>query len=267
MKQRLDVVLVERNLVPTRAKAQALILAGSVYVDGQKRTKAGEPIKVDAEIEVRSSLPFVGRGGFKLDHALATFGIEVRGLTALDVGACTGGFTDVLLQRGARQVYAIDVGYGQLDYRLRTDERVMVLERTNIRQLAALPDGATADCGVVDVSFISLRLVLPAMQKLLQPNAWIVALIKPQFEAGPQDVGQGGVVRDPHVHRRVLEEILQFAAANQLTPHGLTMSPITGPAGNREFLAWLGGPGPSINIDRAIEQALKTEPVSNPELE
>jgi 23S rRNA (cytidine1920-2'-O)/16S rRNA (cytidine1409-2'-O)-methyltransferase len=260
MKQRLDLVLVERNLVPTRAKAQALILAGSVFVNGQKRTKAGEAINVEAEIEVRGALPFVGRGGFKLDHALTTFDVAVTGRSAIDVGACTGGFTDVLLQHGARQVFAIDVGYGQLDYRLRTDERVVVLERTNIRQLMALPGDVLADCGVVDVSFISLKLVLPAMQQLLQPDAWIIALIKPQFEAGPQDVGHGGVVREPRVHRRVLEQILEFAAAHQLPPHGLTASPITGPAGNREFLAWLGGAGPALNIERAIEQALAAPP-------
>lgn len=262
MKQRLDVVLVERNLAPTRAKAQALILAGSVYVEGQKRTKAGEQIKGDAAIEVRSSLPFVGRGGFKLDHALSTFGLDVRGLEALDVGACTGGFTDVLLQRGASRVFAIDVGYGQLDYRLRTDERVVVLERTNIRHLAELPDGARGDCGVVDVSFISLELVLPAMQRLLQAQGWIVALIKPQFEAGPQDVGQGGVVRDPRIHRRVLHKILSFGRDQGLEPHGLTLSPITGSAGNREFLAWLGGDGPALNIERAIDQVLTAVPVA-----
>ena len=205
---------------------------------------------------MRGALPFVGRGGFKLDHALATFGLDVAGRSAIDVGACTGGFTDVLLQRGAAQVYAIDVGYGQLDYRLRTDDRVVVLERTNIRQLDQLPEARLADCGVVDVSFISLKLVLPAMQLLLRPDAWIVALIKPQFEAGPQDVGRGGVVRDARVHHRVLTEVLEFAAAHGLPPHGLTLSPITGPAGNREFLAWLGGAGPAIDTERAISAAL-----------
>jgi 23S rRNA (cytidine1920-2'-O)/16S rRNA (cytidine1409-2'-O)-methyltransferase len=256
MKQRLDLALVERNLVPTRAKAQALILAGDVFVNGQKRTKAGEPVAADATIEVRGALPFVGRGGYKLDHALSVFGLDVTGRVALDVGACTGGFTDVLLQRGAARVYAIDVGYGQLDYRLRTDERVTVLERTNIRQLEVLPDAQLADCGVVDVSFISLKLALPAMQRLLQPDSWIVALIKPQFEAGPQDVSRGGVVRDRRVHRRVLHDMLSWAAEHQLAPHGLTLSPITGPAGNREFLAWLGGAGPALAVDQAIEQAL-----------
>lgn len=256
MKQRLDLVLVERHLAPTRAKAQALILAGSVYVDGQKRTKAGEQISPEAHIEVRGALPFVGRGGLKLAHALDTFSLDVRGLTAIDVGACTGGFTDVLLQRGAARVYAIDVGYGQLDYRLRTDPRVVVLERTNIRSLDTLPDTVLAECGVVDVSFISLELVLPAMQRLLTPEAWIVALIKPQFEAGPRDVGKGGVVRDPRVHRRVLRQILTFAASHGLPPHGLTASPITGPAGNREFLAWLGGSGPELAIEQAIDDVL-----------
>lgn len=256
MKQRLDIVLVERHLAPTRSKAQALILAGSVYVDGQKRTKAGEAINADAAIEVRGALPFVGRGGFKLQHALDQFKLDVTGKLAIDVGACTGGFTDVLLQRGAARVFAIDVGYGQLDYRLRTDDRVSVLERTNIRQLEALPDQVLADCSVVDVSFISLKLVLPAMQRLLRPDAWIVALIKPQFEAGPQDVGRGGVVRDPHVHRRVLRDTLAFAPSIGLAAHGLTASPITGPAGNHEFLAWLGGAGPELDVERAIERAL-----------
>lgn len=255
-KQRLDLVLLERQLAPTRAKAQALILAGSVFVNGQKRTKAGEAVEVDAAIDVRDALPFVGRGGFKLEHALHEFKLDPTGSTAIDVGACTGGFTDVLLQHGAARVFAIDVGYGQLDYSLRTDARVVPLERTNIRQLEALPDNVRADCGVVDVSFISLKLVLPAMQRLLVPDAWIVALIKPQFEAGPQDVSKGGVVRDRKVHARVLHEILAFAAAIDLAPHGLTVSPITGPAGNREFLAWLGGAGPALPVDAAIEAAV-----------
>jgi len=253
-KGRLDLLLVERGLAPTRAKAQGLIMAGQVFVADQKRTKAGEQVPLDAPIEVRGSQPYVGRGGLKLAHALDEFALDVAGLAALDVGACTGGFTDVLLQRGAARVYAIDVGYGQLDYRLRTDERVAVLERTNIRQLEALPDGKQADCGVVDVSFISLRLVLPAMQRLMRPDGWIVALIKPQFEAGPQDVGRGGIVRDPRVHRRVLAEILEFATTIGLPPHGLTRSPITGAEGNVEFLAWLGGPGPALALSAAIER-------------
>ena len=173
----------------------------------------------------------------------------------LDVGASTGGFTDVLLQRGARRVYAIDVGYGQLDYALRIDPRVVVLERTNIRQLEALPDGVLADCGVVDVSFISLRLVLPAMQRLMQPQAFVIALVKPQFEAGPHDVGKGGIVRDPQVHRRVLHDVLGFAASAGLTPRSLTRSPITGAAGNIEFLALLGGDGPPLDLAGAVAAA------------
>jgi len=255
-KTRLDVLLVERGLAQTRAKAQALIMAGQVYVAEQKRVKAGEQVAVDAPLEVRGGLPYVGRGGLKLAHALDLWQLDVTGKVALDVGACTGGFTDVLLQHGAAQVYAIDVGYGQLDYGLRVDPRVVPLERTNIRHLQALPDNAVADCGVVDVSFISLRLVLPAMRQLMRPDAFVVALIKPQFEAGPQDVGKGGIVRDPRVHRRVLQDMLSWAAANDLTPHGLTSSPITGASGNREFLAWLGGPGPVLDQPTAIEAAL-----------
>ena len=254
MKQRLDQVIVDRGLAPTRTKAQALILAGDVFVDGQKRTKAGEQIRADAHIELQAALPFVSRGGFKLDHALHTFPIDVAARSWIDVGASTGGFTDVLLQRGAARVYAIDVGYGHLDYRLRNDARVVVIERTNIRQLQALPDGTHADAGVVDVAFISLKLVLPAMQRLLQPDAPIVALIKPQFEAGQHDVGRGGVVRDRRVHARVIGDIVAFAASIGLTPHGLTPSPITGPAGNREFLVWIGGSGPALDLEHAIAQ-------------
>ena len=254
-KARLDVLLVERGLAPTRAKAQGMIMAGQVYVSDQKRTKAGEQTEVEAPIEIRGGLPYVGRGGLKLAHALDEFRLDVRDRVAMDVGACTGGFTDVLLQRGAQRVYAIDVGYGQLDYSLRLDPRVVVLERTNIRQLTALPDGASTDCGVVDVSFISLRLVLPAMQRMMARDGFIVALIKPQFEAGAQDVGKGGVVRDQRVHRRVLHDVLGFAAEHGLTPHGVTRSPVTGAAGNVEFLAWLGGPGPELPFD-AVEYVL-----------
>ena len=255
-KARLDVLLVERGLAPSRAKAQSLIMAGQVYVANQKRTKAGEQVDVDAQIEVRGGLPYVGRGGLKLAHALDTFHVEVRDRVVLDVGASTGGFTDVLLQRGARRVYAIDVGYGQLDYALRVDPRVVVLDRTNIRQLEALPEGALADCGVVDVSFISLRLVLPAMQRLMQPQAFVIALVKPQFEAGPRDVGKGGIVRDPQVHRRVLGDVLSFAASIGFTPRGLTRSPITGAAGNIEFLALLGGEGPPLDLAGAVAETV-----------
>ncbi|GIV97108.1 MAG: TlyA family rRNA (cytidine-2'-O)-methyltransferase [Herpetosiphonaceae bacterium] len=257
-KQRLDVLLVERGLAESRAKAQALILAGAVLVNGQVRTKAGELIAPEVAVEVRAALPYVSRGGLKLAHALDVFGIDVSGLKALDVGACTGGFTDVLLQLGAARVYAIDVGYGQLDWRLRQDERVVVLERTNIRHLEALPDGTLADCGAVDVSFISLRLVLPAMQRLLKPDGWIVALIKPQFEAGPEQVGKGGIVRDPRVHREVLRDVLSFAKERGMRPAGLVRSPIQGAEGNIEFLAWLrqDRDAPELDWEAAIERII-----------
>jgi 23S rRNA (cytidine1920-2'-O)/16S rRNA (cytidine1409-2'-O)-methyltransferase len=278
-KIRLDQLLVQRGLAETRSKAQALILAGSVRVGGAPHTKAGELIAPDSELQVAAALPYASRGGYKLAHALDSFGLDPAGLAALDAGASTGGFTHVLLQRGAARVYAVDVGYGLIDWRLRQDPRVVVIERTNIRYLESLPrldekrsnvqtlehpnmavsetqNSKLADCATIDVSFISLRLVLPAVRRLIKPDAWIVALIKPQFEAGADQVGKGGVVRDPAVHASVLRDILAFAAAGGLLPHGLARSPITGPAGNVEFLAWLGGPGPQLDAERAIGEAL-----------
>ncbi|MGB9739302.1 MAG: TlyA family rRNA (cytidine-2'-O)-methyltransferase [Chloroflexus aggregans] len=261
-RQRLDTLLVERGLAETRAKAQALIMAGQVLVNGQVQTKAGTQVAADAQIEVRSGLPYVSRGGFKLAHALDQFELDPTGLIALDVGASTGGFTDVLLQRGAAQVVAVDVGYGILDHRLRNDPRVIVLERTNIRYLTALPDNMRADCAVIDVSFISLRLVLPTVQRLITPEAWIVALIKPQFEAGPQLVGKGGVVRDPAVHAQVIRDVVAFAVTQQLNPAGLTRSPITGPAGNVEFLVLFHPKRPPLAGESAIERVCSPEPSS-----
>ncbi|HET9221057.1 MAG TPA: TlyA family RNA methyltransferase [Roseiflexaceae bacterium] len=267
-KIRLDQLLVQRGLAETRSKAQALIMAGAVRVAGVVGTKAGELVRDDADVEVEAALPYASRGGYKLAHALDTFGLLPAGLAAVDVGASTGGFTDVLLQRGAARVYAVDVGYGLLDWRLRQDPRVVVVERTNIRYLEALPAGdrgwgigvgesaptpVLADCATIDVSFISLRLVLPALRRLIQPGAWVVALIKPQFEAGAEQVGKGGVVRDPAVHTAVLREVLAHAATIGLPPHGLARSPITGPAGNVEFLAWLGDAGPELDVERAIK--------------
>lgn len=249
---RLDNLLVARGLAETRSKAQALVMAGNVRVAGQPAAKPGAMVDEAAEIEVTAPLPYASRGGYKLAHALDNFGLDPRGLVALDVGASTGGFTDVLLQRGAARVYAVDVGYGILDYRLRSDPRVVALERTNIRHLEALPDNALAGCAVIDVSFISLRLVLPALQRLIDPAAWVVALVKPQFEAGAEQVGKGGVVRDPQVHRVVLREVLAFADGLGLTPRGLARSPITGPAGNVEFLAWLQPGGPPLDSEAAI---------------
>ncbi len=252
-KIRLDQLLTTRGLAETRARAQALVMAGSVRVNGQAASKPGALVDTSAEISVTSALPYVSRGGYKLAHALDQFGLDPHGLVALDVGASTGGFTDLLLQRGAARVYAVDVGYGILDYRLRSDPRVVALERTNIRHLTALPASVLADCAVIDVAFISLRLVLPATIALLVPGAWIVALIKPQFEAGAGQVGKGGVVRDPAIHRAVLRSVLSYAAELGLTPRGLVRSPITGPAGNIEFLAWLQAGGVAIDLEHALQ--------------
>lgn len=252
---RLDQLLVARGLAESRSKAQALVMAGAVRVNGEVARRAAMPIAEGSDVQVEAPLPYVSRGGFKLAAALDGFGLDPSGLTALDVGASTGGFTDVLLQRGARRVFAVDVGYGVLDWRLRQDARVIVMERCNIRHLAALPtegDPILADCASIDVSFISLGLVLPAVQRLVNPDAWIVVLIKPQFEAGPADVGKGGVVRDPRAHRRVLREVLAMADELGLAARGLLRSPLTGPAGNQEFLAWLQPGEPGIDVEAAI---------------
>jgi 23S rRNA (cytidine1920-2'-O)/16S rRNA (cytidine1409-2'-O)-methyltransferase len=215
---------------------------------------------VQAAIRVRTPLPYVSRGGQKLATALDAFAIPVTGMVAVDVGASTGGFTDCLLQYGAGQVFAIDVGYGQLAWKLRSDPRVVALERTNIRHLTQLPDGTLADLTVIDASFISLALVLPPALRLLKQDGEIVALVKPQFEAGQEDVGKGGVVRDAKVHRRVLQETFDLAARLGLAVAGLIVSPLLGPAGNVEFLVWLrrGGdksPDPDQLITTALEQA------------
>ncbi|NJN16303.1 MAG: TlyA family RNA methyltransferase [Oscillochloris sp.] len=257
-KLRLDQLLVARGLAETRTRAQALLLAGSVRVNGQPAGKPGTMVDEQVELEVTAALPYVSRGGLKLAHALDAFALDPNGLTALDAGASTGGFSDVLLQRGAARVFAVDVGYGVLDYRLRADPRVVVLERTNIRHLTQLPADSPdappprADCAVIDVSFISLKLVLPAIHALITPSAWVVALIKPQFEAGVEQVGKGGVVRDPAVHRAVLRDLLAFALDRGWPPRGLVRSPITGPAGNVEFLAWLQAEGAPCDSDAAI---------------
>jgi len=236
-RSRLDLALVARGLVESREKAQALIVAGLVTIDGRPAQKSAELVGPDAVLLVATANGFVSRGGEKLEHALATFGIAVDGLVCLDAGASTGGFTDVLLRRGARRVYAVDVGHGQLDWRLRGDDRVVVMERTNIRTLGSLPE--PVDLAVADLSFISLRLALPTISRLARPGAPLVTLVKPQFEAGKGQVPRGGVVRDPAVHRRVLLDIWAWTVANGLTPLGLTPSPIRGPAGNIELLLWL----------------------------
>ena len=254
-KERLDKLLVLRGLAPTRAKGQALILAGEVFVNGERVDKAGTAVSTTAEIELKTPMPYVGRGGFKLAGALAQFELPVNGRTCADVGACTGGFTDVLLQQGAARVYAIDVGYGQLDWKLRQDERVVVMERTNARYLESLPESVSFVC--IDVSFISLRLILPAVRQWLTSAADVVALIKPQFEAGPDQVGKGGIVKDTAVHQQVLQEILTWSREHGFVPCGLMRSPVTGTDGNVEFLVWLRvGKGEGVG-ETAVQEALK----------
>ena len=236
-KERLDLVLVARGLAESRSVAQKLILAGEVFIGASRADKAGTLVATDAPVHVRQGLPFASRGGLKLQAALEAFEIEATGLVCADVGASTGGFTDCLLQRGAARVYAIDVGYGQLDWKLRRDSRVVVLERTNARYLTSLPEPIAL--AVIDVSFISLALILPAVMNWLAAEGQVVPLVKPQFEAGREQVGKGGVVRDAAIHADVLQRVLSWANAHGLTPLGVMRSPLTGPAGNVEFLAHL----------------------------
>lgn len=265
-RERLDVLLVEHGLAPSRERARALIMAREVRVDGRLIDKAGTLVPRDATCEIvgpAAELRFVSRGGLKLERALDAFALDPSGRICLDIGASTGGFTDVLLRRGATRVYAIDVGHGQIAWALRTDPRVVVMDRTNIRHLTSLPE--VASCAVIDVSFISLRLVLPAVAALLSPGACIVALVKPQFEAGRAEVDRGGgVISDPAVHRRILRDLLAFVdtpsteragdekpdvdergprdiwpAGLRLAARGLVVSPITGRDGNHEYLLWL----------------------------
>ena len=256
-RMRLDLLLVEKQLVESRERARRLIMAGEVTVAGAVADKAGQLVAVDADVVVRTPLPYVSRGGLKLEAALDAFALNVTGLTALDVGASTGGFTDCLLQRGAARVFAVDVGYGQLAWKLRSDPRVVVMERTNIRHLLALPDNTLADIAVIDASFIGPALVLPPTQHLLTPKGCIVALVKPQFEAGRGQVGAGGVVRDPAIHRRVIEEVAATATQSGLVVAGIVVSPAPGPAGNIEFLLHLRRSGPAADMDAAIDSALR----------
>jgi 23S rRNA (cytidine1920-2'-O)/16S rRNA (cytidine1409-2'-O)-methyltransferase len=242
MKRRLDVLLVDRGLAPSRQRAQALILSGVVLVNGQPAGKAGAAIADDAEIALRQAdHPYVGRGGVKLAHALDTFGIIVDGRRALDIGASTGGFTDVLLRRGAAHVVALDVGHGQIDWSLRTDTRVLVIEHMNARNLSLADLPGPVDVVTVDVSFISLSHIFPRVPALLRLGADVIALVKPQFEAGRSEVGTRGVVRDPAVQARVVEEATARAAEVGLARAGMTESPITGDTGNREFFLHLRG--------------------------
>jgi 23S rRNA (cytidine1920-2'-O)/16S rRNA (cytidine1409-2'-O)-methyltransferase len=246
-KQRIDVLIFERGLAPSRAKAQAMIMAGEVLVDGNKIDKPGTKVNIEAKIIMKSKPRFVSRGGEKLAGALVDFSFDVTGRICADVGASTGGFTDCLLQNGVTRIYAIDVGYGQLDYKLRQDERVIVMERTNARYVDDLAE--PVDFVVVDASFISLKILLPVIKGWLHPQADLITLIKPQFEAGKKDVGKGGVIRDAAIHSRVLEDTIEFMTAQGFTIAGLTRSPIKGPSGNIEFLSWLSWGSDLLNID------------------
>jgi 23S rRNA (cytidine1920-2'-O)/16S rRNA (cytidine1409-2'-O)-methyltransferase len=239
-KQRLDALLVARGLADSRQKARAVILAGSVTVGGTRVDKAGVLIAPDADITVDApACPYVGRGGTKLEGALTEFGLDVSGLVMLDVGASTGGFTDCLLTRGAAAVYALDVGYGQFDWRLRTDERVTVMERTNIRHSKRTDFDREIDAAVIDVSFISLALVLPAVRGIVRGGGFVIALVKPQFEVGRTDVGKGGVVRDPEKHREVVERVSRDAREIGFAVAGTCQSVLLGPKGNKEFFIYL----------------------------
>ena len=240
-KKRLDVLLTEQGYADTRSKAQAIIMAGLVYVDGQKADKPGVSYEDTVSIEVRGeTCPYVSRGGLKLEKALRDFGVRPEGYVCSDSGASTGGFTDCLLQQGAKKVFAIDVGYGQLDWKIRSDPRVVVMERTNIRYVTPEDLGEPLDLSVIDVSFIGLEIVLPTIKTLLKPNSGqVLCLIKPQFEAGKENVGKKGVVRDPKIHQMVLDNFVSLADSLGFTILGLTFSPVKGPEGNIEFLAHL----------------------------
>jgi len=241
IKKRLDVLLVERGHAETRAKAQAIIMSGLVYVTGQKADKPGTSFEENVEIEVRTGgCPYVSRGGLKLEKALRDFGVDPTGFVCSDSGASTGGFTDCLLQQGAKKVFAIDVGYGQLDWKIRSDPRVVVMERTNVRYVTPDQLGEPLDLSVVDVSFISLRIVLPVIKTFLKEGeGQVLCLIKPQFEAGKEKVGKKGVVRDPAVHKEVLDNFVTLTEEIGFTILGLTFSPVKGPEGNIEFLGHL----------------------------
>lgn len=240
MKKRLDVLVYEKGFAESREKAKALIMAGIVYADNQKADKCGTSYDESVKLEVRGSvLPYVSRGGLKLEKAIKSFSPDLRGKIAMDIGASTGGFTDCMLQNGVRKVYAIDVGYGQLAWKLRTDERVVNLERTNMRKVTREQVPDPIDFFSVDVSFISLRLILPVARQLMADEAYAVCLIKPQFEAGREKVGKKGVVRDPEVHAEVIAAICDFCLQNGFDVLGLDFSPVKGPEGNIEYLLYV----------------------------
>ena len=258
-KKRLDILLTERGLQESRQKAQATIMSGLVFVEGQRVDKPGTSVPENAAIEIRgSTLAYVSRGGLKLEKAMDTFPLDLHGAVCGDIGASTGGFTDCMLQNGASKVYAVDVGYGQLAWKLRSDERVVCLERTNARYLTheQVPD--ELDFASVDVSFISLKLILPPIHGILKEGGHVVCLVKPQFEAGREKVGKKGVVRDPNVHLEVLEQFLIHAKESGFTTIDITYSPIRGPEGNIEYLGYLlkgAGPQAALNLKALVEES------------
>ena len=238
-KERLDILLVEKGICESREKAKTNIMAGLIFVDGQRVDKAGEKVKVDADIVFKGEkLKYVSRGGLKLEKAMNTFGIDLTDKVCMDIGASTGGFTDCMLQNNASKVFAVDVGYGQFAWKLRTDERVVCMEKTNIRYVTPEDIGVALDFASIDVSFISLRTIMPAVKALLADKGEVVALIKPQFEAGRDKVGKKGVVRDKEVHLEVINTIINFLLENEFNVLGLSYSPIKGPEGNREYLVY-----------------------------
>ena len=259
VKKRLDVLLTEQGYAENRTKAQAIIMSGIVYADGQKADKPGTAYEETVSIEVRGgACPYVSRGGLKLEKALRDFGVKPEGFVCSDSGASTGGFTDCLLQQGARKVFAIDVGYGQLDWKIRSDPRVVVMEKTNIRYVTPEQLGEPLDLSVVDVSFISLKIVLPAIKALLKPTGQVLCLIKPQFEAGREKVGKKGVVREKSTHVEVLQGFVELADSLGFHILGLTYSPVKGPEGNIEFLGHLSlndVPGICPDVVDVVEQA------------
>jgi len=256
-KSRIDLLLVERGLFASREKAQAAIMAHRIRINHQPVTKAGTLVTDDVQVEiVGDEIPYVSRGGLKLQKALEVFEVSVQGKKAVDIGASTGGFTDCLLQHGASRVWAIDVGYGQLAWKIRTDNRVTLLERTNIRTFAPEQLGDVADIAVIDVSFISLTLVLPVVSKLLVQPGDLIALVKPQFEAGPKQVGSRGVIRDTKVHQQVIARVIANAQAGGWQFRGLTFSPLRGREGNTEFLLWLDNRSVNLQISPDFQQII-----------
>lgn len=255
-KERIDVLLVEKGFFESREKAKASIMAGVVYVDEQKIDKAGEEVSADAKIEVRGNVcPYVSRGGLKLEKAINSFGVNLKDKVCMDIGASTGGFTDCMLQNGAKKVFSVDVGYGQFAWKLRQDERVVCMERTNIRYVTEEQIGEKLDFASIDVSFISLTKVLPVAFNLLKDEGEVVALIKPQFEAGREQVGKKGVVRDSKVHKEVIEKVIGFSRNIGFGVKNLSFSPIKGPEGNIEFLLYLGKNGDTIvDVEKVVEE-------------